>query len=96
MNDMIALFDSAIEAVKTDTSISEDQRAAYITNLSIARLTPTWMRLYNTKRFYIMSQEEVTLLAKEWVEDAEFFGVKIVGEDANKTIESIKLYYEID
>ena len=94
MNNMVDLFDKSIAAVKADASISEDERAAYLTNLNIARLTPTWMRLYNAKR-YGMDEENVTLLAKEWVTNAEFFGVTNTGEAAVLTIENVKVEYGI-
>ncbi len=94
MNNMVDLFDKSIEAVKADTSISEDDRAAYLTNLSIARLTPTWMRLYNAKR-YGMDEENVTALAKEWITNAENFGVTRTGENAALTIEAVKVEYGI-
>lgn len=94
MNYLVDLFDRSVAAVEANAELSSERKAAYIANLERAKLMPSYMRLYNAKR-YGLDEENVKALANDWVTLASKYGVLKTGEGAAYTLDAIKVKYNI-
>ncbi len=94
MNYLVDLFDRSITAVNNNSSLTMDQKEAYVRNLERAKLMPGYMRLYNAKR-YGLDEANVTKLASDWVALAEKYGVRKTGEGAQYSLDAVKVKYDL-
>lgn len=95
MNGLCDLFDKAIEKTLANQSLSLADRQTYVQSLEKAKLTPTYMRLYNANSYVELTKEDVVAMAKDWISQAEKYGVTHYGEGANRLIVEIKKKYNL-
>ena len=95
MNNLVQKFDDAISKTENNSSVSLDQKDLLISNLERAKLTPAWMRLYNSSR-YGMDEENIYKLAQDWVDLATKYGVSKTGENSALTLDAVKVQYGLN